>query len=69
MGEVAEAKTQVVDGARREADAYRGDQPRPLGGHVASRPPSGWTPSPHTCCPSTRPRTPTRSSRKSRMER
>ena len=35
MADVAEAKTQVVDGARREADAYRGDQPRPLGGYVA----------------------------------
>lgn len=35
MGEVAEAKTEVVDGARREADAYRGDAPRPLGGYLA----------------------------------
>ncbi len=35
MAEVAGAKTQMVDGARREADAYRGDQPRPLGGYVA----------------------------------
>ncbi len=35
MAEVAEAKTQVVDGARREADAYRGEAPRPLGGYVA----------------------------------
>ncbi|MGD1173225.1 DUF1360 domain-containing protein [Mycobacterium seoulense] len=35
MAEVAEAKAQVVDGARREADAYRGEAPRPLGGYVA----------------------------------
>ncbi|UXA08375.1 DUF1360 domain-containing protein [Mycobacterium sp. SMC-2] len=35
MGEVAEAKAQVVDGARREADVYRGDEPRPLGGYLA----------------------------------
>ncbi|ORB74348.1 DUF1360 domain-containing protein [Mycobacterium scrofulaceum] len=35
MGEVAEAKAEVVDGARREADAYRGDAPRPLGGYLA----------------------------------
>ncbi|OCB48228.1 hypothetical protein A5677_25265 [Mycobacterium malmoense] len=35
MGEVAEAKTEVVDGARREADAYRGEAPRPLGGYLA----------------------------------
>lgn len=35
MGEVSEAKAQVVDGARREADAYRGEAPRPLGGYVA----------------------------------
>lgn len=35
MGEVAEAKTEVVDGARREADAYRGESPRPLGGYLA----------------------------------
>lgn len=35
MGEVAEAKTEVVDGVRREADAYRGEAPRPLGGYLA----------------------------------
>ncbi|OBH84519.1 hypothetical protein A5681_02275 [Mycobacterium scrofulaceum] len=35
MAEVAEAKSQVVDGARREADEYRGDEPRPLGGYLA----------------------------------
>ncbi|OBH85318.1 DUF1360 domain-containing protein [Mycobacterium scrofulaceum] len=35
MAEVAEAKTQMVDGARREADEYRGDEPRPLGGYLA----------------------------------
>lgn len=35
MAEVAEAKAQVVDGARREADAYRGEAPRPLGGYLA----------------------------------
>lgn len=35
MAEVSEAKMQVVDGARREADAYRGDNPRPLGGYLA----------------------------------
>jgi Protein of unknown function (DUF1360) len=33
MGQGSEAK--VVDGARREADAYRGDEPRPLGGYLA----------------------------------
>ncbi|OBF14312.1 hypothetical protein A5730_02210 [Mycobacterium sp. ACS4054] len=35
MAEVAEAKAQVVDGARREADAYRGEAPQPLGGYLA----------------------------------
>jgi Protein of unknown function (DUF1360) len=35
MGEVSEARTQVVDGARREAEAYRGAEARPLGGYVA----------------------------------
>ncbi|OBG67189.1 MULTISPECIES: DUF1360 domain-containing protein [unclassified Mycobacterium] len=34
MAEVAEAKAQVVDEARREADEYRGDEPRPLGGYL-----------------------------------
>lgn len=34
MAEVVEAKTQVVDGARRAADEYRGDEPRPLGGYL-----------------------------------
>ncbi|WP_374022517.1 DUF1360 domain-containing protein [Mycobacterium sp. HNNTM2301] len=34
MAEVAEAKSQVVDGARRAADEYRGDEPRPLGGYL-----------------------------------
>lgn len=31
MGELTETGAQVVDGARKEADAYRGDNPRPLG--------------------------------------
>lgn len=35
MGEVTETGAQVVDGARKEADAYRGDNPRPLGGYLA----------------------------------
>lgn len=35
MADGSEAKIQVVDGARREADAYRGDNPRPLGGYLA----------------------------------
>lgn len=35
MGDVTDTGAQVVDGARREADAYRGDQPRPLGGYLA----------------------------------
>lgn len=35
MAELAEAKTEAVDGARREAEAYRGDAPRPLGGYLA----------------------------------
>ncbi|HET9889560.1 MAG TPA: DUF1360 domain-containing protein [Mycobacterium sp.] len=34
-GEATETGAQVVDGARREADAYRGDHDRPLGGYVA----------------------------------
>lgn len=35
MGELTDAGAQVVDGARHEAEAYRGDNPRPLGGYVA----------------------------------
>lgn len=35
MGELSEAGAQAVDGARQEADAYRGDNPRPLGGYLA----------------------------------
>lgn len=34
MGDVTEAGAQVVDGARQEADAYRGDNDRPLGGYL-----------------------------------
>ncbi len=29
MGELSEAGAQAIDGARQEADAYRGDNPRP----------------------------------------
>lgn len=35
MGELTETGAQVVDGARQEAEAYRGDNPRPLGGYLA----------------------------------
>lgn len=35
MGDLTDASAQVVDGARQEADAYRGDNDRPLGGYVA----------------------------------
>ena len=35
MGELTEATAGVAERARREADAYRGDNPRPLGGYVA----------------------------------
>ncbi|ORA19404.1 DUF1360 domain-containing protein [Mycobacterium arosiense] len=35
MGELTETGAQVVDGAREEADAYRGDNDRPLGGYLA----------------------------------
>ncbi|MEE6176228.1 DUF1360 domain-containing protein [Mycobacterium sp. 050134] len=37
MGNVTDGAPvdQVLDGARQEADAYRGDNPRPLGGYVA----------------------------------
>lgn len=35
MGDLTEAGAQVMDGARHEADAYRGDNTRPLGGYVA----------------------------------
>ncbi|WP_406816711.1 DUF1360 domain-containing protein [Mycobacterium sp. M23085] len=35
MGEFTETGAQVVDGARQEADAYRGDHDRPLGGYLA----------------------------------
>ncbi len=34
MGELTDASAQAVDGARQEADAYRGDNPRPLGGYL-----------------------------------
>lgn len=34
MGELTETGAQVVDGARQEADAYRGDNDRPLGGYL-----------------------------------
>lgn len=35
MGELTETGAQVVGGVRQEADAYRGDNPRPLGGYLA----------------------------------
>lgn len=35
MAELTETGAQVVDGARQEADAYRGDNDRPLGGYLA----------------------------------
>jgi len=35
MGELTDAGAHAVDGARQEADAYRGDNPRPLGGYLA----------------------------------
>ncbi|BBZ45365.1 DUF1360 domain-containing protein [Mycobacterium parmense] len=35
MGEMTEFGAHVVDGARHEADIYRGDDPRPLGGYLA----------------------------------
>jgi Protein of unknown function (DUF1360) len=35
MGDLADARAQVVDDARQEADTYRGDAPRPLGGYLA----------------------------------
>lgn len=35
MGELTETGAQVIDGAREEAAAYRGDNPRPLGGYLA----------------------------------
>ncbi|OBB92089.1 DUF1360 domain-containing protein [Mycobacterium sp. 852002-40037_SCH5390672] len=35
MGELTETGAAAVDGARQEADAYRGDNDRPLGGYVA----------------------------------
>lgn len=34
MGDLSEAGAQMVDDARQEADAYRGDNPRPLGGYL-----------------------------------
>lgn len=34
MGDLTESGAHVVDGARNEADAYRGDNPRPLGGYL-----------------------------------
>ncbi|OMC22939.1 DUF1360 domain-containing protein [Mycobacterium colombiense] len=35
MGELTEAGAQVAGSARQEADAYRGDNERPLGGYLA----------------------------------
>lgn len=35
MGELTEAGAQVAGSARQEADAYRGDNDRPLGGYLA----------------------------------
>lgn len=35
MGDLTDARAQVVDGARQEAQEYRGDTPRPLGGYLA----------------------------------
>ncbi|MDR3655018.1 MAG: hypothetical protein P4L48_04905, partial [Mycobacterium sp.] len=35
MGALTDAGARVVDGARHEADTYRGDNTRPLGGYVA----------------------------------
>ncbi|OBH61509.1 DUF1360 domain-containing protein [Mycobacterium sp. E2479] len=35
MGELTETGAQVADSARQEADAYRGDNDRPLGGYLA----------------------------------
>jgi hypothetical protein len=35
MAELTEAGSQVADSARQEADEYRGDNPRPLGGYLA----------------------------------
>ncbi len=34
MSELADAKTGVTERARQEADAYRGDNQRPLGGYA-----------------------------------
>ena len=34
MGEVTDAGAEVVDGARHEAQVYRGDNPRPLVGYL-----------------------------------
>jgi hypothetical protein len=34
MGDLTETGAHVVDGARQEADAYRRDNPRPLGGYL-----------------------------------
>lgn len=34
MGDLTESGAQVVDAAREEAQAYRGDAPRPLGGYL-----------------------------------
>jgi hypothetical protein len=34
MGEVTDAGAEVIDGARHEAQVYRGDNPRPLGGYL-----------------------------------
>lgn len=35
MGELTETGAQVAGSARQEADAYRGDNDRPLGGYLA----------------------------------
>jgi Protein of unknown function (DUF1360) len=35
MGELTETGAQVADNARQEADAYRGENDRPLGGYLA----------------------------------
>jgi Protein of unknown function (DUF1360) len=34
MSEMSDARPHLVQGARHEADVYRGDEPRPLGGYL-----------------------------------